>query len=80
MTGTEFKKQFGGMKRQQQAEEGGSQRSVIANPHSFREVVKELRVLSRVSPQDKEMLCTGLAEDGNTVAAAADDTLDLKLL
>src|SRR5258706_11478876 len=77
MTGAHFRKHFGGLKEEIV---GGEKREVIANVNTFREIVKELRVLARATPLDKYILVTGLKNEGNVVAITGDSTYDAEAL
>jgi Ca2+ transporting ATPase len=57
MTGVEFRKHFGGLRKDII---DGEEKEVINDIHAFREIVKELRVLARSTPMDKYILCLGL--------------------
>jgi len=57
MTGVDFRKHFGGLRKDII---DGEEKEVINDIHAFREIVKELRVLARSTPMDKYILCLGL--------------------
>jgi Ca2+ transporting ATPase len=55
-------------------------KDVISHPDQFRDLIKNLAVLARSSPDDKYTLVTGLKELGHVVAVTGDGTNDAPAL
>jgi len=77
MLGKDFRDKVGGLRKELV---NGEEREVINDVQAFREIVKELRVLARSTPQDKYILTTGLRNEGSIVAVTGDDTNDAAAL
>ena len=77
MEGADFRKMIGGLREEYV---NGVRREVINNVHTFRDIVKELRVLARSTPLDKYILTTGLRNEGSVVAVTGDGTNDAAAL
>jgi len=75
MLGKDFREKVGGLRKELV---NGEEREVINDVQAFREIVKELRVLARSTPQDKYILATGLRNEGSVVAVTGDDEAALK--
>lgn len=57
MTGKDFREAVEGLTT---LEVGGKKVDAVKNMEKFKEIIKELRVLARSSPQDKYILVTGI--------------------
>lgn len=80
MEGKTFRETCGGLKKLPDTDGSGRLREEIGNKSAFRNVIKELRVLARSTPEDKYMLVTGLKEEGHVVAVTGDGTNDAPAL
>jgi Ca2+ transporting ATPase len=78
MEGKTFRKLVGGLKTEK--DEEGHDVQKIGDPMNFKDVVRELKVLARSSPEDKFILVTGLKELDNVVAVTGDGTNDAPAL
>ena len=77
MEGRQFREEVGGLYT---VMENGKEVQKIRNVRRFREIIRELRVLARSSPEDKYLLVTGLINEKNVVAVTGDGTNDAAAL
>jgi P-type Ca2+ transporter type 2B len=75
--GKTFREAVGGLVEEQK---GDSKTERVKNEEKFMEIVSQLRVLARSSPQDKYLLVTGLKNKGAVVAVTGDGTNDAPAL
>ena len=87
--GEEFQRLTGGFKLKKiknlfQSKEGEVENQhkqyILVNEKNFRDVVKNLKIIARASPQDKFLLVLGLKQIGNVVAVTGDGTNDAPAL
>lgn len=71
LEGKDFREMVGGLKA---VKINGKEVMVIKDKFRFELIAKDLKVLSRASPEDKYVLVTGLIELGNVVAVTGDGT------
>jgi len=77
MDGKTFREEVGGLEEEK---DGKKTVEKIKNEQKFIEIIGQLRVLARSSPQDKYMLVTGLKNRGAVVAVTGDGTNDAPAL
>lgn len=75
--GKTFREEVGGLIEE---EKGNNKTERVRNEEKFMEIVSQLRVLARSSPQDKYLLVTGLKNKGAVVAVTGDGTNDAPAL
>lgn len=75
--GKTFREEVGGL---EEVKEGGKTIERVKNEEKFIEIISQLRVLARSSPQDKYLLVTGLRNQGSVVAVTGDGTNDAPAL
>lgn len=80
MEGSKFTKEIGGLEEVDDPEKPGSKIKKVVNDMKFKEIIKELKVMSRSSPDDKYNLVTGLKESEHVVAVTGDGTNDAPAL
>jgi P-type Ca2+ transporter type 2B len=80
MEGKTFREVCGGLKKLSDDKDGGKLKEEIGNKKVFRDVVAQLKVLARSTPEDKYMLVTGLKELQKVVAVTGDGTNDAPAL
>lgn len=78
MEGVEFRKEVGGL--EEATDRNGNTYEKVKNEEKFLEIIKQLKVLARSSPQDKYLLVTGLKNQGSVVAVTGDGTNDAPAL
>lgn len=76
MDGPTFRAEVGGLV-EAEGKNGGER---VKNEEKFIEIIGQLRVLARSSPQDKYLLVTGLKNRGRVVAVTGDGTNDAPAL
>jgi Ca2+ transporting ATPase len=80
MTGKEFREATGDLISVEDPNNPGSQRKVVKDMKTFKEIKKHLRVLGRSSPGDKLLLVTGIQDSDGVVAVTGDGTNDAPAL
>ncbi len=80
MEGAKFTKEIGGLIEVEDPEKPGVLIKKVANEIKFKEIIKELKVMSRSAPEDKYNLVTGLKEGDHVVAVTGDGTNDAPAL
>ena len=80
MEGAQFTKEIGGLIEMDDPQKPGLMIKKVANEAKFKEIIKELRVMSRSAPEDKYNLVTGLKEGDHVVAVTGDGTNDAPAL
>ena len=78
MDGPTFREEVGGLIEVTNKDNTTSER--VKNEEKFIEIISQLRVLARSSPQDKYLLVTGLKNQGKVVAVTGDGTNDAPAL
>lgn len=78
MEGKTFREEVGGL--EESKDEDGNTIEKVKNEEKFIEIISQLRVLARSSPQDKYLLVTGLRNQGAVVAVTGDGTNDAPAL
>ena len=78
LEGREFRELVGGLVTVK--DEKGKDVQKIRNVRKFKEIIRELRVLARSTPEDKYLLATGLINEGHVVAVTGDGTNDAAAL
>jgi Ca2+ transporting ATPase len=78
MSGEEFRKTVGGMRKSLDSE--GNYKMEIQNKKEFQQIANRLRVLGRSIPYDKHLLVVGLRELGKTVAVTGEGINDVDAL
>lgn len=76
--GKTFREEVGGL--DEGRDENGKSYEKVKNEEKFVEIISQLRVLARSSPQDKYLLVTGLRNQGAVVAVTGDGTNDAPAL
>ncbi|KAL4460329.1 hypothetical protein ABPG74_000080 [Tetrahymena malaccensis] len=79
MEGKQFRELVGGL-QEIRGEDGKIQRYEVGNIDAFRDIIQDLRVLARSSPEDKFLLVTGLQKCDSVVAVTGDGTNDAPAL
>lgn len=80
MTGKEFRETVGGLTKVPSDEKEGEMVDAVADMRKFRDVLNNLKVLGRSSPEDKYILVTGLQAMQKVVAVTGDGTNDAPAL
>ena len=78
MEGKQFREHVGQLVKE--VDEKGNNVERVRDLHRFKEVVADLKVLARSTPEDKYLLVTGLRNLGSTVAVTGDGTNDAPAL
>ena len=78
MEGKQFREEVGGL--EEAVDNNGRTYEKVKNEDKFIEIIRQLRVLARSSPQDKYLLVTGLKNQGSVVAVTGDGTNDAPAL
>jgi Ca2+ transporting ATPase len=78
MDGKTFREEVGGL--EEGRDNKGKAYEKVKNEDKFNEIIGQLRVLARSSPQDKYLLVTGLRNKGAVVAVTGDGTNDAPAL
>ncbi|KAL4507213.1 hypothetical protein ABPG72_002006 [Tetrahymena utriculariae] len=79
MEGKQFRELVGGL-QEIRGEDGRIQRYEVGKIDTFKEIIQDLRVLARSSPEDKFLLVTGLQKCDSVVAVTGDGTNDAPAL
>ena len=78
MEGKQFREHVGQLVKE--VDEKGNNVERVRDLHRFKEIVADLKVLARSTPEDKYLLVTGLRNLGSTVAVTGDGTNDAPAL
>ena len=78
MEGRDFREEVGGL--EETVDDSGKLIEKVRNEDKFVEIISQLKVLARSSPQDKYLLVTGLKNHGAVVAVTGDGTNDAPAL
>lgn len=80
LDGKTFREECGGLKKLEDPNDRGLLKEEIGNKAMFKQIVKNMQVLARSTPEDKYMLVTGLKDLGSVVAVTGDGTNDAPAL
>jgi Ca2+ transporting ATPase len=78
MEGKQFREEIGGLV--EGTDKNGKPYEKVKDEDKFIEIIRQLKVLARSSPQDKYLLVTGLKNQGSVVAVTGDGTNDAPAL